>query len=61
MTRNQYYCCICHKEIKRHFRLCKQEFGIGKYKQYYPVNNYDFCDSCYAIFEKWLNKHRKGE
>lgn len=55
-----YSCCICHKVLEdKPIRLTKKEYGIGKYKQYDPVENYDFCKKCYKVFENWLEKHKK--
>lgn len=56
-----YKCCICNKELKeKPIRLTKQKYGIGKYKQYAPVENYDFCKECYRTFNNWIIKHKEG-
>ena len=56
-----YKCTICHKELKdKPIRLTKQEYGI-KYNQYSPVENYDFCNRCYKVFNNWIIKHKEGE
>lgn len=54
-----YECCICHEILtgKKPVRLVKQLYGDSGYKQYYPVQNYDFCDSCYKKFDRWVGKH----
>jgi len=55
-----YKCCICHKVLDyKPIRLVKQKYGIGNYKQYYPVENYDLCYNCYKIFAKWIKKHKE--
>ena len=51
----KYFCCICHKEIQQNIRLVKQIWG----KRFMNVANYDFCNRCYEIFERWLNKHKE--
>lgn len=57
----RYFCCICGEELKEYkpIRLVKQEYGAGRYKQYYPIENYDFCKRCYLVFERWIQKHKK--
>lgn len=56
-----YSCCICHKVLKdKPIRLTKKEYGIGNYKQYSPVANYDFCDKCYKVFDNWITKHKEN-
>lgn len=56
----KHHCVICHKELNyKPIRLVKQEYAKGRFKQYYNVKNYDFCLSCYKVFEKWLEKHNK--
>lgn len=58
----EYSCCICHKKLKdKPIRLTKKEYGIGRYKQYSPVANYDFCKECYRKFNNWIVKHKEGE
>lgn len=62
MTNNkkQYKCCICYKVIKRNNRLVHQIYnGMEIYGKFENENNYDFCDRCFEVFEKWLNKHRE--
>lgn len=55
-----YKCCICHKILEeKPIRLVKQLYGVNKYKQYSPIENYDFCIGCYKIYEKWINKHKE--
>lgn len=52
-------CCICHKTLDyKPIRLVKQKYGIGRYKQYSNVCNYDFCIECYKTFNRWINKHK---
>lgn len=53
-----YVCCICHKILEeKPIRLTKQLYGIGRYNQYSPVANYDFCKKCYGKFNAWIKKH----
>ena len=59
--RKIYRCCICHKRLKeKPIRLVKQEYGMGNYKQYAQVDKYDICQRCYSVFDKWLEKHKRG-
>ena len=45
MPTKKYYCCICGKQIPRdHNRLTHQKYGIGRYQQFTPVKNFDFCE-----------------
>lgn len=54
-----YSCCICHKVLEdKPIRLTKEEYGAGKYNQYSPVANYDFCKECYKKFDNWIKKHK---
>lgn len=57
----RYFCCICHQELKEEkpIRLVKQKYGIGTYKQYANVCNYDFCKKCYSAFNSWIKKHKE--
>lgn len=58
----QSICCICHKKLDyKSTRLTKQEYGNGKYKQYYPVENYDICDKCYETFDRWIEKYKEAK
>ena len=44
------YCCtICKKilEDEMPIRIVIQEYGAGKYKQYYPIEHFDLCKKCY--------------
>lgn len=55
----EYECCICHKIIERDKRLVYQEFdGKKSYGTFHNKANYDICNSCFKIFEKWILKHR---
>lgn len=56
-----YKCCICHRvlENSKPIRLVKQLYGIGNYKQYAPVDKFDFCFDCYETFSKWIRKHEQ--
>lgn len=54
--KKEYYCCICHKQIQRNIRLVKQKWG----KRFTNIANYDFCNKCILVFEKWLIKHNGG-
>ncbi len=58
-----YKCCICNKVLtdSKPIRLVKQIYGAGKYQQYANVCNYDFCDDCYGMFDKWIKKYKKDE
>ena len=59
IVKKVYKCCICHKTLKdKPIRLTKQLYGIGRYNQYNPVANYDFCDKCYGKFNAWIRKHK---
>lgn len=56
----QYKCCICHHKLERNNRLVHQIYnGFSKYGRFENENNYDFCDRCFEVFEKWINKHKK--
>ena len=56
-----YKCCICHETLDyKPIRLTKQKYGAGPYKQYYPIENYDFCKRCYFKFQRWLDKHSEN-
>ena len=55
----EYECCICHKIIERDKRLVYQEFdGRKSYGAFHNKANYDICNNCFKIFEKWILKHR---
>lgn len=57
-----YKCVICHKILKdKPIRLCKQIYNAGKYKQYSPVENFDFCIECFKKFEKWIFKNKENK
>ena len=58
-----YECCICHQILEDYkpIRLVKQRYGDSGYKQYYPVNTYDFCETCYKKFDNWIRKHNRIE
>lgn len=49
-------CCICHKLVdgKPH-RLVHQEW-TNKHR-YQNKHNFDLCDTCWVIFERWIKKH----
>ena len=51
-------CCICHKILdKKPIRLVKQLYDNKEvYGQYIKVHNYDFCPSCYKLFDDWVKK-----
>ena len=58
--KKKYKCCICHRTFKEGnypIRLAKQEYGAGRYTQYYTTARYDFCRTCYKTFNFWINKH----
>lgn len=60
MVKKIYKCCICHETLEeKPIRLTKQKYGIGNYKQYSPVKNYDFCLKHYSMFERWIKKHKE--
>lgn len=56
--RKEYFCCICYEKLNyKPTRLVKQEYGAGRYNQYYNLHNYDFCKKCYKKFDNWVKKH----
>ena len=57
-NRHIYTCYICKKEISeyRPVRYVKQLYGYGRYKQYYPIRNFDFCEQCYKTLKKAIEK-----
>lgn len=59
-----YECDICHRVIDyKPTRLVKQKYGFNPQypSQYTMICNYNFCDDCYQIFQRWINKHRKND
>lgn len=55
-------CCMCGRVLTEYkpIRLAKQLYGIDRrYAGYKNVEYYDFCESCYRPFEKWIEKYRK--
>ena len=63
-SKNKIYKCIrCGKVLTttKPIRLTKQLYAIGTYKQYSPVDHFDFCTNCYnkieLIFKKWRNEN----
>lgn len=56
----EYYCCICHKKLEQKpIRLVKQLHDNKEtYGAYHNKQNYDFCKGCYAVFNKWITKHK---
>lgn len=51
-------CCRCHKILdKKPIRLVKQLYDNKEvYGKYIHMHNYDFCPSCYKLFDKWLKE-----
>ena len=62
MLRKTYICDLCKKELKDvlPIRFIQQEYGVGRYKQYYPVAKFDLCVSCYNLL-KLLFKDAKNK
>lgn len=58
-------CCICHQVLEEYkpIRLVKQKFynPYGVYGKYKHICNYDFCKKHYAVFEKWIKKHKEDK
>ena len=56
-----YKCIKCGKVLERGepIRLTKKLYGIGRYQQYTPVDNFDFCTACYKKIENTFKKWRK--
>lgn len=53
-----YKCCICKKTLQeKPIRLVKEIYGAGRYNQHYPVTFYDFCERCYSVFQRWIDKY----
>lgn len=62
----EYKCFRCGRVINRYnaIRLTKKlygqnRYGVIRYQQFTPVDNYDFCPICYRIIEKTFEKWRK--
>jgi len=54
-----YECCICHKPIQRNKRIVYQEFeNIGVHGFFRSKVNYDLCNDCFKIFNRWITKHQ---
>lgn len=58
-VKKRYFCCICRKELinVKPIRLQERKYGVGRYQQYYPTDNYDFCEKCYKLFLEWLEQN----
>lgn len=58
-----YKCCKCGKILEEYkpIRLVKQQYNLKPYKQYVPVEHYDFCKRCFAVIDKWIKKGIKDE
>ena len=54
----EYTCLRCKKTFDRNkvIRIQKQEYGAGKYNQFYKTAHYDFCLDCYKLFDNWIKK-----
>ena len=63
MLRKIYICDLCKKVLddEMPIRFIKQEYAIGKYKQYYPIDKFDLCIDCYAIVEKLIASIKKDK
>jgi hypothetical protein len=61
MLNKIYKCFRCGKVIDRYnaVRLTKKLYGVIRYQQFTPVDNFDFCPKCYRIIEKTFEKWRK--
>lgn len=57
--KKQYYCAICHKEIKRNYRLVMQQWGLGRFGDFGNKDHYDFCNDCFKVFAHWITKHKE--
>lgn len=58
-----YKCCICHKVLDyKPIRLVKQlNDNRVSYNAYHFIKNYDFCNKCYQVFDKWVTKHNEED
>ena len=56
-------CCRCHKILdKKPIRLVKQLYDNKEvYGKYINMHNYDFCPSCYKVFDNWVKKYEVKE
>lgn len=55
-------CCRCGKILdKKPIRLVKQLHDNKLYGHYLSMHNYDFCHSCYKIFDDWVKKFEVKE
>lgn len=56
-----YKCVRCGKvlETTKPIRLTKQLYNVGTYKQYSPIEHFDFCKECYIKIENVFKKWRK--
>lgn len=56
-----YRCIRCGKVLEKGkaIRLTKKLYGVTRYQQYTPVDNYDFCTDCFKRIEKTFKKWRK--
>ena len=53
-------CCICGDVISKNKRLVYQLYDNKKpYGSFHNKKNYDFCNKCFTIFERWIKKHEK--
>ena len=53
------HCYRCEIALEgKPLRLCLQEYGIGKYKQYTSSGtNIDLCNRCFKEFVEWLGDY----
>ena len=61
MLKKIYICEICKKVVDDDFpiRFIQQEYGAGRYKQYYPVDRFDLCKDCYSKIKEFVNSLKK--
>lgn len=60
MSNKIYKCFRCGKVLEKEkpIRFVKQMYGIAKYKQYAPLEHYDFCSDCYRLIQDKLDQMR---
>lgn len=56
-----YKCIRCGVTVDKTkaVRLTKKLYGVGRYQQFTPVDNFDFCPDCYKRIENTFKKWRK--
>lgn len=57
---HQYTCDKCGKKISsyRPMRLTLKEYQEAR-QGHYGIGNYDLCNRCYQIFDRWIKKENK--